>query len=213
MSLRAALVSLFAPPSAEVRLADLETKVEAAEDNMQSARAAFAEAALGVEAGISGADRRFAAAREELAAAESRMHELQAARGVALRTVTEARELAAVEGAAQRWAEVDRRIAEVRAAGREIEDLVVRVAEAQSRMIAAAEAARREIPLAGETRDAIAAERLEALLRLALFKAGFGWALRTGLTPFQAPAYADELDAALAAFLKYAPARDDARAA
>jgi hypothetical protein len=213
MSLRASLLSVFRQPSAEDRLSDLDAKLAAAGGNLDHARAAFGEAALAVEAGIAGADRQFAKAREAVAAAESRLQELQAARGVALRAVAEARALAEAESAAQRWVDLEAHIAALRAAGKEIEDLVERLTTAQARMVAAAEAARREIPIAGETKDAISPDRLEALLRLALFKAGCAWALRTGLTPYQAPAYAAELDAALAAFTKYAPARDDARAA
>jgi hypothetical protein len=213
MSLRASLLSIFREPSTEDRLADLDAKIAAAGGNLDHARAAFGEASLAVEAGIAGADRQFAKAREAVAAAESRLQELQAARGVAQRAVADARALAEAETAAQRWVEIEAHIAAVRAAGKEIEDLVARLTAAQARMVAAAEAARREIPIAGETRDAISPDRLEALLRLALFKAGFAWALRTGLTPYQAPAFAAEFDAALAAFTKYAPAHDDARAA
>jgi hypothetical protein len=213
VSLKESIIKLFGPKDAAARLADIETKHQAASENTSIARTAFAEASLAVEAGVHGADRQLAKARDALATAEVRLTDLEAARSIARRAVEEAADLVEDEATAQRWAEVDRRVAEVRAAGQEIEDLIERLVEAQSRMIAAAETARREIPISGETRDAISADRLEALLRVALFKAGFGWALRSGLTPHQAPEFGAELNAAIAAFTKYAPARDPACAA
>ncbi|MCA3247874.1 MAG: hypothetical protein ING19_01455 [Azospirillum sp.] len=212
MSLRASILKIFEPKSAEARLADLETKHSAASENLSIARAAFGEASLAVEAGVAGADRQLAKARENVATAEARLADIEAARSVARRAAEEAKGIAEAESAAKRWAIVATKIETMRQLGEEIEGHVAALAEAQKKMGELAEAIRQESPHVGEMGDAFAPPRLEALLRLALFKAGFAWALKTGLTPYQAPNYADELGAALAAATKYAP-REGAKAA
>jgi chromosome segregation ATPase len=212
MSIRESIIKLFGPKDAAARLADLETKHRAASENVSIARAAFSEASLAVEAGVQGADRQLAKTRDALATAEARLADLEAARSIARRAVEEAAGLAEAESVAKRWAAVETKSETIRTLGEEIDNLVSEIAARQERMSALAAEMIAEIPFAPDTRDAIAPERLEGFLRLALFKSGFAWALKTGLSQYEAPAYLPELEGAIAAFTKYAP-RNSAKAA